>query len=197
MKKLKNIAVIVFFLSTYSYAGDMEKEEEVRLNGEQTLLVDLSNLNQGTVILFEDQYGVTLYKDDLVKGGKYNKRLDLEMVPQGIYFLKVDKRLATKTWKIQKSSEGVKILGSSSTIGKPHFRTHEEVLNVYISNPDKQPLNMTVEDGSGVILATVKASGKDFQKSLDFSRVPSGEYFVKLYRGEEEFTKKVVNVSST
>jgi hypothetical protein len=192
MKKLKNIAVIVFFLSTFSYAGDMEKEEEVRLNGEQTLLVDLSNLNQGTVILFEDQYGVTLYKDDLVKGGKYNKRLDLEMVPQGIYFLKVDKRLATKTWKIQKSSEGVKILGSSSTIGKPHFRTHEEVLNVYISNPDKQPLNMTVEDGSGVILATVKASGKDFQKSLDFSRVPSGEYFVKLYRGEEEFTKKVV-----
>ncbi|WP_423818923.1 T9SS type A sorting domain-containing protein [Salinimicrobium sp. TIG7-5_MAKvit] len=192
MKKLKNIAVIVFFLSTFSYAGDMEKEEEVRLNGEQTLLVDLSNLNQGTVILFEDQYGVTLYKDDLVRGGKYNKRLYLEMVPQGIYFLKVDKRLATKTWKIQKSSEGVKILGSSSTIGKPHFRTHEEVLNVYISNPDKQPLNMTVEDGSGVILATVKASGKDFQKSLDFSRVPSGEYFVKLYSGEEEFTKKVV-----
>jgi hypothetical protein len=192
MKKLKHIAAIVFFLCTYFYAGAMEKEEEVRLNGEQTLLIDLTNLNQGTVILFEDQFGVTLYKDDLVTGGKYNKRLDLEMVPPGTYFLKVDKRFATKTWKIKKSVEGVKILGSSFTIDKPHFRIQEEILNVYVANPEKQPIDIIVEDDYGVVLASIKASAKNFEKSLDFSRVPSGEYFVKLHKGKEEFIEKVV-----
>ena len=193
MKKLKNISLVALFLFTFSSAGAKEKDGDgVSLNGEQTVLVDLSNVSPGTRILFEDKFGVTLFKDDLLKDGQYNKSLHLEMVPQGIYFLKVDKRFATRVWKIKKSSKGVEIVGKSATISKPHFRVQEDTVSVYMANIQKGRVDLTVEDRRGEVLAIIRDSGKLFQKTLDFSTVPPGEYLIKVTKGQEKFEEKVV-----
>ncbi|MCC8360349.1 T9SS type A sorting domain-containing protein [Salinimicrobium sediminilitoris] len=193
MKKLKNISLVALFLFTFSFAGAKEKDGEgVSLNGEQTVLVDLSNVNRGTRILFEDKFGVTLFKDDLLKDGQYNKSLHLEMIPHGIYFLKVDKRFATRVWKIKKSSKGVEIVGKSATISKPHFRVQQERVGVFMTNTQEGRVDLSVEDKHGEVLAQIRESGKLFQKILDFSNVPSGEYLIKVNKGQEKFEEKIV-----
>ncbi|WP_324718993.1 hypothetical protein [Salinimicrobium sp. HB62] len=193
MKKLKKISLVALFLFTFSVTGAKEKDGDgVSLNGEQTVLVDLSNVNWGTSILFEDNFGVTLFKDDLLKDGQYNKRLHLEMVPQGIYFLKVDKRFATKVWKIKKSSKGVEIVGKSATISKPHIRVQAKRVNVFMNNIQKGRVDLTVENRSGEVLTVIKDSGEHIQKTLDFASVPPGDYWIKIAKGQERFKEKVV-----
>lgn len=193
MKKLKDLLFVSLFLVSCSiaFAGDKD-EDGVSLNGDQTLVVDFPQVSSGTLILFEDQKGVTLFKDNLLQNGTYSKNLHLEMIPQGTYFLKVDRRFATKVWKIKKTSKGVEILGNSATISKPHFRFKDEKVGVFLSNLDKEKVDVVVQDRHGVVLTALKGTGSMFQKTLDFSSVPPGEYWINIYKGKEKYQEKVV-----
>ncbi len=193
MKKFKNISVIAIFL-TYIAVGAMEvKKDGVSLNGEQTLVIELPSVTEGTLISFEDQKGVMLFKDNMLNNGNYYKVLNLEIIPHGTYLLKVDKRFATRVWKILKSSEGIEILGRSSTLSfKPNFRVQENRVGVFMSNPLENSIGLLVEDKHGKVLAKLRDSKKVFSKTLDFSNVPKGEYYVTVTKGKEKFKEKVV-----
>ncbi|WP_156877244.1 T9SS type A sorting domain-containing protein [Salinimicrobium terrae] len=193
MKKLKNISVVAFFLACLS-AGAMEVEKDgVSLNGGQTLVVELAKVSQGTLISFEDQEGEILFKDNLLMNGDYSRTFYLEMIPNGIYFLKVDKKFATRVWKISKSSEGIDILGNSSILSfKPQFRLQEKLVKVFMSNPAKNSVDLMVEDRNGELLVNLRDSKDVFSKTLDFSKLPAGEYFVTVLKGNEKFKEKVV-----
>lgn len=183
------LATLLFSL----VAGAMEFENEgVILKSGQALVVDLK-VNKGTLISFEDLGGQILFKDNLTMNGNYTKTFHLEMVPQGTYLLKVEKRFATKSWKIRKSKEGIEILGNSSTISfKPQFRLKEKHVNVFMTNPSRENIGLVVKDENGRVLATLKDSKKVFSKTLDFSKMGAGEYHVSIIKRNEVYNEKVV-----
>lgn len=192
MKKLKNISLIAFFFTVASVGGMEVEKDGISLNGDQTLVVELSKVNQGTLISFEDHKGVILFKDNLLRNGNYNKTLNLQMIPEGIYYLKVEKRFATRIWKIEKNSGGVEIFTNSSTVSfKPHFRKQKDLVQVYMANPGGSNVALTVEDKKGEVLVALAGKNKDFRKNLDFSSLPAGEYYIKVSKGKEKFEERV------
>lgn len=192
MKKLKNISMIAFFLTVVS-VGAMEIEKDgISVNGDQTLVIELAKVNAGTLIFFEDNEGDILFKDNLLKDGKYNKTLHLEMIPEGVYYLKVEKRFAIRVWKIEKYSNGIEISDNSSTVTfKPHFRKQADLVQVYMANHAENKIALTVEDKKGEVLVSLAEKSKDFRKDLDFSSLPPGEYYIKVSNGKEKFEEKV------
>lgn len=193
MKKLKNISVVAFFLAFLSMNAMEVEKEGISLDGEQTLVVELAKVGRGTFISFEDQQGGILFRDNLVADGNYSRTLNLEMIPKGTYFLKVEKQFATRIWKIFKTAEGIELSKSASEVSfKPQFRLQEKLVKVFMTNPSKNNVSLLVEDANGEILANIKDNKDVFNKALDFSNLPSGEYFLIVLKDKEKYTEKVV-----
>ena len=193
MKKLKNISVVAFFLAFLSMNAMEVEKEGISLDGEQTLVVELAKVGRGTFISFEDQQGGILFRDNLVADGNYSRTLNLEMIPKGTYYLKVEKQFATRIWKIFKTSEGIELSkGASEVSFKPQFRLQEKLVKVFMTNPSKNNVSLLVEDANGEILANIRDNKDVFNKALDFSNLPSGEYFLVVLKDKEKYTEKVV-----
>ncbi len=159
------------------------------------VIVELNNIQAGSSLIFKDGKGEVLYMDQLIAGQSYKKHLNLEIIPVGIYYLNLDSESKILTQVINKKNEGLQISENSSAITfKPCYKIKGKQVSLFLSNPEEKRSSIKIYDGQGVLMETISNGSKALRKTLDFSKVPAGEYTVRLQLGNHLFERKVVIV---
>lgn len=191
MKKLINIAVVVFFL-TIGFNARAERGIEVKIQEKEILVVEFGKMENGALLIFQDKKGEILFKDSLINNEPYTTALNLKVLPKGTYYLSVEKEFAILTSVIIKSDAGVEIQGKSSEIVfKPRYKILNDQVSVFLSNPEKTITTLDIFDSKGELVGTCAGGKALFKKTLDFSGMPGGEYTIKIKKGNRTFEKIV------
>lgn len=188
MKKLISTTVMMFFLSI-SFNAKAEKGIELKIEGGQILVVEFGNMEKGTFLLFQDEQGEVLYKDNLITDKPYRASLDLGNLPKGTYHLNVEREFAILNSVITKSEEGLKITKNSEIVLKPRFKVEDDKVFILLRNPEKVKTQLKVYDTSGILVGNCGGKKQVFTRTLDFSKMPAGKYTVSIQQGKRNFTR--------
>lgn len=191
MKNVMRMSVLVFLLVT-GFKVKAAEVIDIKVKDNQIILVELGKVEKGTVIILQDIMGTTLFKDSLVSSNGYRKSLDLEVIPRGVYFLHLETEKSILSSKIVKTAKGISIEGKSSGITfKPCFEVMEDKVLVFLSNLNESTISLEIYDAGGELLNTINNSGSILKKTLDFSKVPAGEYTINIKMENRTFRKKI------
>lgn len=191
MKNVLRMSILVVFLLT----GVNVKASEsfgVRVMDKQNLLVELERVEEGTVLLLQDKNGEILFRDSIMSKESYKKILNLEVIPSGTYFLSLEKENRILSTVLVKNSAGVEIKEEvSGIIFKPAYKVEDGKVRFFLSNPEKNNIQVTVYDENGVEIGSSSSSKAVIRKTFDFSNVPAGNYIMQVKTKDRNFSRKL------
>ena len=165
---------------------------DVRVSGNQMLTVELDKVEKGTILFFEDKNGEVLFQDRLANNGHYSKAFNLEVIPAGVYYLKLEKENSIQTTEVTKSQQGLKLSGkSSSIVFKPCFKVENKLVRVFLTNPGESTAYFNVYDRNGNLVHSLAYDDLVVNRTFDFSKVPAGEYIISVKVGGNTFHRTV------
>lgn len=186
MKNLIKNAIFVILL-TAGVAAHAGEGINVKVNEGLTLEVILAE--KGTLKL-EDQKGEVLYKDASINENSYKRMISLAEIPDGTYFLEFEKEDSIVTSVINKNGGEINIV-DDAIVFKPVFDVKETSVKFLLTNPTQKRATLKVYDEDGKLVGEAINTDFVFKKTLDFSKMPKGEYTVSLRIGENNFLKTV------
>jgi len=188
MKKLlkNSLLLVVLITGITTYAADRVK---VSVNKAQTLIVELDDVR---TISLEDASGVILFKDSPALDGNYTKQIDFSRIPTGRYFLNTEDLKGVFTRVINKTSNGISIEDKTAeVVFKPIYKVENGMVKFFLTNPAKKYATLRIYDAAGELVGAVKEKSYTVNKTLDFSKMPKGEYTFMLSVSGEVFTEKL------
>lgn len=187
MKNRIKLMLVALVLS-FSINAKASDGWEVTVDSSQTLVVEINKNLQKASLTIQDEQGNIFFKDGLMDTMSYRKSLNLKELPEGTYYVKFENGYNIFTEVVVKSQEGLQLKeGTRKVLFKPSFRLDEKKLRVLFTNPEEKFTRLEICDASGEIVGLVKSSSATIQKTLDFSQVPAGNYFVRIKSGDETF----------
>ena len=164
---------------------------DVRIN-EETLFVEVQNSFMNATLTLKDEEGNLIFKDGLIDNKSYRKTLNFATAHTGTYYLNFENEFYIFTKVIKRSNKGVKIdKEASEIIFKPTYKISDRKLMFSLTNPEERMTQIEVYDVRGELVNSITANDLIIKKTLDFKRVPKGEYLIKIKRGQQVFTKTV------
>ncbi|MBO2545244.1 MULTISPECIES: T9SS type A sorting domain-containing protein [Salegentibacter] len=188
MKKLlkNSLLLVVLVTGINMYAAD---RVEVSVDKGQTLIVELDNVS---TVSLEDASGFILFKDSPALDGNYKKQIDFSRIPAGTYFLNTEDLNGIYTTEIKKSSTGISIEDkTAAVVFKPIYRVESKKVKFFLTNPAETNATLKVYDATGKLVGEVKGKGYTMNKTLDFSKMPKGEYTFTLNVADKTVTEKL------
>lgn len=190
MKQFINTLAItlVFLTSISTYAS---REFKVEVNQNQVLSIKINNINKADKLVLSDGSEVLFEDKSLFQ--PYFKNISLENLPEGYYSLSLEDDYMISTKSISKTKNGISI-SETSVAFKPHFKQIDadaRKLRVGFTNPTMQPTQFKVYDKNGNLIITLKNNDAVFNKTLDFSEVPSGDYTVAINNNGRNYYRNI------
>lgn len=188
MKKLlKNSLLLVALVTGLNlYAAD---RVEVSVDEGQTLIIELDDIR---TVSLEDASGFILFKDSPALDGNYKKRIDFSRIQAGTYFLNTEDLNGVYTTVIKKSLTGISIEEKTTeVVFKPIYKVESKEVKFFLTNPAETNATLRVYDASGELIGEIKDKGYTVNRTLDFSKMPKGEYTFKVNVSGEVFTEKL------
>jgi hypothetical protein len=190
MKNVFRLSLLILFL--IGGGAKAAEELDVKVTEKKTITIELDKIESDAVLLLRGKKGEILFRDSLQPQDHYKRILDLEIIPNGVYLISLEKENSVLTREVLKSTEGVNLtVNPSQIIFKPCFEVTEREVQVFLTNPGKKTTYFDVYDNEGSLVTTVTNRGTVIQKKLNFSQVPAGEYTIKVRVGEQTFVKNV------
>lgn len=164
---------------------------DVKVSNDQILTVELAEGEKGAILFFQDKKGEILFKDNLLFDDNYKKNFNLEVIPNGVYFLILEKENSIQTTEVTKTVSGLELTGKTSkTIFKPQFKVEKNLVKVFLTNPGMKEASFQVYDKKGVLVNTITYDDLVVNKTFDFSKVPAGKYTITVQVEGRTFTKE-------
>lgn len=182
MKKLipVSLTAVVFFLAaTFAKADNIIANSNVVSSGMGIVKVMAnSSLAVHSITVYDDN-GVSLYELNDMKSGSF-KKIDFSRVPDGTYYIKVENKRSIETTRIQKIDGSVSVSENATLFIKPIFRKRGKILDVFLDNPYKKDVEISVYNQTGSLVNTVHSEDSAIAKGFDFSKRLHGKYKVVL-----------------
>jgi len=132
-----------------------------------------------------------LFRDSITTSLTYQKTFNMELVPNGIYYMNLDNESRIQTTVIVKTDSGLDIEKESSFVSKPSFEIRDKQIRVLWTNSLEKKTVMNIYDSSGILVANLDSKELVLKRTLDFSNVPSGKYRIEIEVDGQNFTKEV------
>jgi hypothetical protein len=190
MKNALKISLLVLLLNTGSMMQAAE-DLDIKVLDSQNLRVELNGGSQGNILLIKDKFGKVLFRDSITTNLTYQKTFNMELVPNGIYYMNLDNESRIQTTVIVKTNSGLDIEKESSFVSKPRFEIKDKQIRVLWTNSLEKKTVMNIYDSSGILVANLDSKELVLKKTLDFSNVPSGKYRIEIEVNGQNFTKEV------
>jgi len=176
---------LIFLVAINVKAAD---DMDLSVHEQQSLVVEINKIESGSILSLTSSKGEVLFKDRFFKENNYSKVIDFKGLPDGKYFLTMDKEFIKSTRVITKKNNLVSIEHDSySTAFKPCFKIKENMVSVYLANPAETYLIVEVFDSHGESVGLLKTKDLVLKKTFDFSRVVGGDYTFKIKTKTDEF----------
>jgi len=108
MKNALKISLLVLLLNTGSMMQAAE-DLDIKVLDSQNLRVELNGGSQGNILLIKDKFGKVLFRDSITTNLTYQKTFNMELVPNGIYYMNLDNESRIQTTVIVKTNSGLDI----------------------------------------------------------------------------------------
>jgi len=190
MKNALKISLLVILLNT-GFMMEAAEDLGIKVLDSQNLMVELNSGSKGNVLLLKDKFGKVLFRDSITTNLSYQKTFNMELVPNGIYYMNLDNEYRTQTTVIVKTNSGLDIEKESSFVSKPSFKIKDKQIRVLLTNPEQRKTFLKVYDSSGILVGNLTGKEVVLKKTLDFSNVPSGKYRIEIGTNGQNFTKEV------
>jgi hypothetical protein len=190
MKNALKISLLVLLLNTGSMMQAAE-DLDIKVLDSQNLRVELNGGSQGNILLIKDKFGKVLFRDNITTNLSYQKTFNMELVPNGIYYMNLDNESRIQTTVIVKTDSGLDIEKESSFVSKPSFEIKDKQIRVLWTNSLEKKTVMNIYDSSGILVANLDSKELVLKRTLDFSNVPSGKYRIEIEVDGQNFTKEV------
>ena len=190
MKNAVKFSLLVILLHT-GFMMEAAEDLDIKVLDSQNLMVELNSGSKGNVLLLKDKFGKVLFKDSITTNSTYQKTFNLELVPNGIYYLNLDNESRIQSTVIAKTNYGLEIEKESGFVFKPLFKIKDKQVRLLLSNPEQRKTFLKVYDSSGILVGNLSSKEVELRKTLDFSHVPSGKYKIVIEINGQNFTKEV------
>lgn len=190
MKNVFKNAFLVLSLCT-GFLMEAAEDLDVRVLDNLNLKVAINSSEVGDILLLKDTYGKVLFTDSIGEMESYQKTFNLELVPNGVYYLNLDKENSLLITTIKKTDNGLEIDELSGFVFKPCFQVEDRLVKLFLSNPKQLKAEMKVYDSNGILVGDVKSNELTVKKTFDFSQVPSGNYKVEIKIDGQKFFKEL------
>lgn len=168
--------MIAVFMFTAVLAKANDINIDVNGSNNEMVTVTVNNTNTNEAISIIDQNGDVLYYTNNWENGNV-KNLDFSTVPDGQYFIKIENGNITKAVSIIKDVHSLNVSDEKDLLLKPTFvKRNNNKVNVFYTNEQKVGLSLNIYDSNDNLVQTITSSDLEFQKTLDFSKVPKGTY---------------------
>ena len=194
MKKLtmKSLIVLGLCTSLLSFANDNHetlKEKEPKVTS-----MSFKSVQQGSRLSIKDKSGLVLYKESIVKTGKYSKGFDLNSLPNGDYYFEMDSELKIIVIPFTVTLNEVNFKKEQeNTIFKPVLRVKDE--KVYLSRPSLNgtPIDVKIfySDNYDLIVSEKFAKETEMKRIYDFSKSKKGNYVFVFESNGRKYSKSV------
>ncbi len=187
---MRMLGVVILLLS--GICAKASDSLSVRVKDNHNLLINLQEVSEGTELLFKDNRGEVLFRDSIKSNESYRKILNLEVIPMGTYYFSLERENRIEVTVLEKDWEGLEIKEDvSGVVFKPNYKVENERVEFFLTNPKRNKIQVRVYDEVGVEVGSVSSSDAVVTKTLDFSKVPAGNYFLKVNTKDGNFSKKL------
>ncbi len=190
MKNAIKVTLLVILLNT-GFMMEAAVDLGIKVLDSQNLMVEINSGSMGNVLLLKDEFGKVLFKDSITTNSTYQKTFNLELVPNGIYYLNLDNESRIQTTAIAKTNSGLEIEKESDFVFKPLYKIEDKLVRILFANFEQNKTFLKVYDSSGILIGNLNSKEVVLKKTLDFSNVPSGKYRIEIGINEQNFTKEV------
>lgn len=164
---------------------------DVKVSSDRFLTVELEEGEEGAILFFQDKNGEILFKDSLLLSDHYKKTFNLEVIPNGVYYLNLEKENSVLTAEVTKTASGLELTGKSSkVVFKPQFRVEKNLVKVFLTNPGLGEASFKIYDRKGDLVNTLTFNDLVVNKTFDFSKVPAGTYTITIKVEGRSFSKE-------
>lgn len=186
----KKTALLVLLISSlFSYA---QADVHVEITNENLLQIQVQDARPHAQIYLTDKLGEVLYQSNITET-HFKQFFNLVELPYGKYTLTFedDKNYQSKVIVNQPKKLRIE---KSQQFYKPNFRAVEntgDLIRVSFTNPSLKTTKLKVYDSRGNLVKTITDSAAYFNKVLDFSEVPDGEYSIAINTMGKAYYKTV------
>ncbi len=193
MKRVFKLSLFVcaILFSTVATASDVFS---VKIENASIINVSLSNISKGQKLYLKDYSGNIMYDMTLTTMDTYKKYFDFSTVENGVYFVETETEFEVKITPVLKNHKGIALINdSATTIFKPKTLVEDSMVKVMLNRIKKSALNIYIYDLEGVMLFNEKVQDDVllFERTYDFSTVPSGKYIIYFALDDRTFKKEI------
>ncbi len=169
-----------------TYAGDelnvtpiaAEKKVKVELNSPKS--IDVS-------ILVANMDGKVLHEETIKSRRSYGRVYDFTNLKDGQYTIISEDDYITTTTEVKIHRSDIDVL-SNEVEYKPIFLTKGGSLMVNYLNINAEDIKFSIENGDAVVYESDGGNDISFQKILNISKMPSGDYFANIEAGSRTYS---------
>ena len=189
MKKI--MTHILVFAIVFATLSSTATETTLFTNGEDgktTLILD--NVLQGDQLLVKDAFGIILYKEAILKNGKYNKSFDLTTLPNGSYSFELDKKIQTRIYPFTVIDTTVKFDKENLTvINKPRVKGENNTISITAANTEKTDYTVNIYyNSTEKIYSETYKNTTNIGKKFALLEDKKGDYLVEVTTKDRTFT---------
>jgi hypothetical protein len=174
IKKLMLAVMVITLVS----ANALAFEDSLKVNDEKSFDLVLTDVSKQTQISLLDKRNNVLFSKTIEGGEKFSKTFNLELLPEGDYFVEIEDDVKLKRLTLEVNENEVTSCSSSQhEYFKPVVSEKDRAVYVTQFSPSKDPLYVAIYNNKNEMIHEETLSGKmDLGRKFDFSRTYSGEY---------------------
>lgn len=190
MKTVKTIAIALFLVTSNNLVAQTKSLVQVKKEG--VLEVTVPKEEKAFLVKLLDANQVELFSERLTDNN-YHRQLSLEELPVGTYNLQIEGERKLVNQYVSKTSSEVG-LSKAETVFKPTLKPlsyNEQLIRLTFKNPYPKRSTISVYDKFGELVIKLTNEEAFFNKVLDFSEVPNGEYSIAISTPGRNYIEKI------
>lgn len=192
MKKVvRSIATVALM---FVVATSMAKEPKLSVaqNTEKSLIFEMEQPSEQTVVSILDVEGVIIYSEKVADVATYLKKFDLRNLPDGNYILTVEDALKVTIFEFDIDDTDVSIEERKENT-KPVFKKDGERVFLNLLNSEKEDVKITIYDSENRVVFTETVSDTLLvEKAFNFEKAYEDTYMVVVKNGKNTFYENVI-----
>lgn len=193
MKTMKKVmlTIVMVMISTLAIANDKPTVKVKNAEAKTIAVVAYGYGVAKTDITLKSGNGRVFYKETVLNGENFAKRLDLSQMPNGEYTVEVENNNSfTAIPVILENASAVVRSSDEVTIVKPTLSVVGDKLNVAIDEANTQEVWVSIFDNDSNRLAFEKVSAENM-KRFDLSKLDRGQYTVYMFTEGKNFVQSL------
>ena len=171
--------------------NNTERNLKVSAQNQKAIVLQMNNLEEGTMITLVDGEDQKLYSDN-IEQSSYSRTFDLRAVETGKVYLHIESKGQLEILPIEVTASSAKIKKSAEiTIQKPIVKMHDGQAKVFFGDNEANT-RVTIYDQSGDIAYRDRVKEGTATKKYDLSKLSDGSYQMEFNANGRSFYHTII-----